>query len=134
MEVAIKGLNELQKQFRQFSREMHNELKKTLRDNVKQVAKEARNNAPVDTGKYRDSITSRVSASGVIAWAFADRKKKEGEKGKGGRGYIGHLLEYGTKRAKARKHFTPALEKVKAGFGKDLEDAVKRVKGIGAFR
>jgi HK97 gp10 family phage protein len=128
----VKGLNELEKQMKRFDNEIHKECKKVLRDSVKQVAKEARANAPKDTGEYKKSIKFKVSRSGLIAWAYAGRK---GENSK--RGYLGHLLEFGTANGqKAQPHFGPALNKAKATFGNELKQGINRVRGTGinAFR
>lgn len=122
--VVVKGLNELSKQLRQFNAEMHAELKSTLAAAAKEVATDAKENAPSDTGEYKKTIKFAVAKSGMIAWAYAGRNV-EGSK----RGYLGHLLEYGTVKTKAQPHFGPALDKVKTNFGHRLEQAVARIRG-----
>jgi HK97 gp10 family phage protein len=128
--VHVKGLKELSKQFDNFNKEMHKELKDTMKEAVKEVAADAKANAPEDTGEYKRSITSRVSKTGLVGWALASRRKMSDDKSVSNRGYLGHLLEYGTVKTKAQPHFGPALDKVKAKFGRMLENAIRRVKGI----
>ena len=122
--VLVKGMRELSRQFAKFNNEMHSELKGVLKQAVKEVAVDAKANAPSDTGAYKQSITFAVSKSGLIAWAYASRKG-EGSK----RGYLGHLLEYGTVKTAAQPHFGPALDKVKTDFGARLERAVRSIRG-----
>ena len=122
--VMVKGLQELNRQFTKFGNDMHRELKGEIKQAIKEVATDAKANAPADTGEYKRSIKFAVAKSGLIAWAYAGRKG-EGSK----RGYLGHLLEYGTVKTKAYPHFGPALDKVKSGFGKRLERAVGRIRG-----
>lgn len=113
--------------------------------------------APVRTGQYRKSINWRVSRSGLVGWVYASRKGKgiirgsrtdthnaedlkyfekanaaRISKGKKPRkrpkkGYIGHLLEYGTKKAKARPHWTPVRNYMVMRFGPMLELAIRTV-------
>ena len=122
--VVVKGLQELSRQFAKFNNEMHSELKGVLQEAIKEVTADAKANAPVDTGAYRQSIKFAVAKSGLIAWSYASRKG-EGVK----RGYLGHLLEYGTVKTRAKPHFGPALDKVKADFGRRLERGIGRIRG-----
>ncbi len=119
----IKGLKGSFAIFDVFSNEVHQACKGVLRDGIKQVAKEAKAAAPVDSREYKRSIKWTVAKSGLIAWAYASRK------GDTKYGYIGHLLEYGTVHAPAKPHWAPAVDRVKAAFGRDLEVAVKSVRG-----
>jgi HK97 gp10 family phage protein len=128
--VHVKGLKELQKQFETFNKEMHQELKSTMKEAVKEVAADAKQNAPEDSGEYKRSITSRVSKTGLVGWALASRRAMKDGQETSNRGYLGHLLEYGTFKNKAQPHFGPALDKVKAKFGRMLENAIRRVKGM----
>jgi len=125
--VIVKGMRELSNQLRAFDKEMHAELKSTLKEAAKEVSVDAKNTLTrpggIDTGAYKQSISFRVSKSGLIAWAYAKRGKETSQ-----HGYIGHLLEYGTKKNKAIPHFGPALDKMKAVFGGRLEKAVSRVR------
>lgn len=123
-DVVVKGLQELGRQFNKFNNEMHSELKGVLRQAVKEVAADAKANAPVDSGQYKNSIKYAVARSGLLGWAYAMRAGKKSK-----RGYLGHLLEYGTVKTAARPHFGPALDKIKAVFGSRLEQAVKRIRG-----
>jgi HK97 gp10 family phage protein len=124
--VIVKGMRELEKQLKQFDKEIHRELKSTLKQTVKEVAADAKANAPTNSGEYKASITSAIARSGLIAWAYASRKNDSK------RGYLGHLLEYGTVKMKARPHFGPALDKAKSAFGARLQAAIKRVRGSNA--
>lgn len=122
--VMVKGMNELSKQLKKFNQEIHSELKGVLHDAIKEVTADAKANAPADTGQYKKTIKFAVAKSGLIAWSYAGRK---GEGGK--RGYLGHLLEYGTVKTAAQPHFGPALDKVKSNFGQRLERGISRVRG-----
>lgn len=106
--------------------------------------------APVRTGKYRKSINWSVSRSGLMGWVYASRKGKGVKRGSRydthnaedlaynakrkrpkkmpKKGYIGHLLEYGTKKAKARPHWTPVRNYMVMRFGPMLEMAIRTVK------
>jgi ribosomal protein S20 len=134
--IAVKGLRELSRQFDQFNRNMHTELKGVVKETIREVAKEAKAAAPVRTGEYKRSIAWAVARSGLIAWAYAQRQKREGA-GRSKMSYIGHLLEYGTKfnprTGKGNRpypHFGPAMAKAKALFGARLEAAVGRIRGV----
>lgn len=141
----------------QFHRKVEAALKKTLQQACNDMAMAVKAIAPVRTGKYRKSVNWRVSRSGLIGWVYASRKGKgvkrgsrsdthnaedleyfdkmnaaRVKKGKKARkrpikGYIGHLLEYGTKRAKAKPHWTPVREYMILKFGPLLEMAIRSV-------
>lgn len=113
--------------FDQFNRNVHTELKAVLKDAVREIAREAKKNAPHKSGEYRKSIGWSISRSGLIAWAHASRSRDKKDRHKVS--YIGHLLEYGTVKMKARPHFGPAVARVKALFGGRLEAAISRVRG-----
>lgn len=132
--VVVKGLKQLQKQFEQFDKDMHANLKDALKGKIQTVSKEAKEalykGHGVETEEYKRSISWRVSKTGLIAWAYASRRKMNDDKSVSNKGYIGHLLEYGTVKTAAIPHFGPAMDRARATFGADLENAVRKVRGI----
>ena len=121
--VVVKGLQELSRQFDRVLKEVDGGCKKFMRKVTKQVAADAKAMAPVDTGEYRKSIKWTMAKNGLYGWAYA------GKKGDTKRGYLGHLLEYGTFKNKARPHFLPALDKAKKDFEPELKAVIAAVKG-----
>lgn len=121
--VVVKGLQELSKQFDRVLKEVDGGCKKFMRKVTKQVAADAKAMAPVDTGEYRKSIKWTMAKNGLYGWAYA------GKKGDTKRGYLGHLLEYGTVKNKAIPHFLPALDKAKKDFEPELKAVIAAVKG-----
>lgn len=135
--VVVRGLQELSKQFDRVVKEVDGGCKKFMRKVTREVAAGAKRAAPVGRGSiffneetgqdevahYRDSIKWTMSRNGLYGWAYA------GKKGKTKRGYLGHLLEYGTVKTKAYPHFGPALDRVKAQFEPGLKAVIAAVKG-----
>lgn len=126
--VVVKGMKELEKSLKEFDNMIHKECRELLRDTIKQVAAEAKMNAPVDSGAYRDSIKAAISRRGLVGWAYAQRNAEAAR-----RGYLGHLLEYGTTKTPAQPHFGPALDKAKITFGMKLKAAVAKVQPRGVL-
>lgn len=123
MSVIVKGLQELSRQFNRVLKEVDAGCKKAMRKITKEVADDARDAAPVSTGEYKKSIRHKMARNGLYGWAYA------GKKGKTKRGYLGHLLEYGTIKMKARPHFLPALDKAKRKFEPELKSVIASVRG-----
>ena len=121
--VVVKGLQELSRQFNRVVKEVDGGCKKFMRRVVKQVSDNAKAAAPVDSGEYRKSIKWTMAKNGLYGWAYA------GKKGESKRGYLGHLLEYGTVRTRAIPHFMPALDKARIAFEPALKAAIASVKG-----
>lgn len=121
--VVVKGLQELSRQFDRVLKEVDGGCKKAMRKITRQVAADAKAAAPVDSGEYRKSIKYTMSKNGLFGWAYA------GKKGDSKRGYLGHLLEFGTVKNKAIPHFLPALDKAKKDFEPELKAVIAAVKG-----
>lgn len=121
--VVVKGLQQLSRNFNRLSQEVNGQCKKVMRRLVKKVADNAKAAAPVDSGDYRRSIKYSMSKNGLFGWAYA------GKKGDSKRGYLGHLLEYGTVKTRAIPHFLPALDKARAAFESEIKSAIAQVKG-----
>lgn len=121
--VVVKGMQKLSKEFDRVLKEVDGGCKKFMRKVTKQVAADAKAMAPIDTGEYRKSIKYTMAKNGLFGWAYADKK------GDTKRGYLGHLLEYGTVKNKAIPHFLPALDKAKAEFEPGLKSVIAAVKG-----
>ncbi len=126
--VVVRGIKALDKSMQEFDKMVHDECRETLKTTIKQVAADAKANAPKDTGSYRNSIKAAMSRRGLIGWAYA---AKDAEASK--RGYLGHLLEYGTVKTPAQPHFGPALDKARMTFGAQLRAAMQRVQPKGGF-
>lgn len=102
---------------RQFLRWKNQEVFREFRALTKRVAEtaaaKARELAPTRTGQYKKTIQGKLYKT-LVAWVGATRK------GKGNHGYLGGLLEYGTKAA-PRHHATKEYPHLK----KALEYAVR---------
>jgi len=125
--VVIKGFKELSWQFDRVIKEVDSGSKKAMRKLVRQVAADAKAAAPVGQyvggGEYRKSIKWTMAKNGLFGWAYADKK------GDTKRGYLGHLLEYGTVKNRAIPHFLPALAKAKKDFESEIKAVIAAVKG-----
>lgn len=121
--VVVKGLQELSRQFNRVVKEVDGGCKKFMRKVVKQVSDNAKAAAPVDSGEYRKSIKWTMAKNGLYGWAYA------GKKGESKRGYLGHLLEFGTVKMAAIPHFLPALDKAKTEFEPGLKAVIAAIKG-----
>lgn len=125
--VVVKGLQELSRQFDRVVKEVDGGCKKFMRRVVKQVSDNAKAAAPVGQypggGEYRKSIKWTMAKNGLYGWAYA------GKKGESKRGYLGHLLEFGTVKMAAIPHFLPALDKAKTEFEPGLKAVIAAVKG-----
>ena len=100
-----------------------------MRDVTVQVAAEAVQNSPVETGNNRRSITAEVSGMGIVAGESGERVVDE-DKIQGAvystSGYGGYL-ETGTQHTPARPYFGPARDRF---FTQDnLGRAIKRHMG-----
>lgn len=125
--VVVKGLQELSRQFDRVVKEVDGGCKKFMRRVVKQVSDNARAAAPVDSGEYRKSIKWTMAKNGLYGWAYAGKKGDSKRNSK--RGYLGHLLEFGTVKMAAIPHFFPALNKAKTEFEPGLKAVIAAVKG-----
>ncbi len=63
---TIKGLEKLLKDLDKFPKEIEAKLEGVLEDNARQVERSAKRNAPVDTGKLRQSIIA--AKNGELSW------------------------------------------------------------------
>ncbi len=100
-----------------------------MRDVTVQVAEEAVQNSPVETGNNRRSITAEVSGMGVVAGEGGERIVDENEiQGAvySTSGYGGYL-ETGTQHIVARPYFGPARDRFFTEH--NLGQAIKRHMG-----
>jgi hypothetical protein len=58
--VGIEGGKELAEKFKKISREVSNDLEQALVTGALRVERDAKKNAPVDTGRLRSSISHRL--------------------------------------------------------------------------
>ena len=85
-------------------------MKPSLRAAVIPIRKEAKRRAPRVTGGLRKAIKSGVNKAGTQAAVFVSRKKVFERKGrKYIPGNIAHIVEFGSKRSKAKPYMLPSL-------------------------
>ena len=89
-------------------------IKQGLKDSVTDIAKDAIQGSPVDTGHNRRSIKFEVGPGGEVA-------KKEGEGAIYSTSGYGGFLETGTVKMGARPYFKPALDKNAKNLPKNIK-------------
>ena len=137
--VVVKGVDDVIRGLDSFHNKVDRALTNTLKEAVQEISLAVKAIAPVDTGRYRASINWRVSKSGLIGWIYASRRgkgairgsrrdPKSDSRGKNVNGYIGHFLEYGTRKAPPKHHWEPVRNYMIMRFGTRLEIAIKGVR------
>lgn len=137
--VVVKGVDDVIRGLDSFHNKVDRALTNTLKVAAQEISIAVKAIAPVATGRYRDSIRWRVSRSGLIAWIYASRRgkgairgsnrdPKADSRGRNVNGYIGHFLEYGTRRASPRHHWEPVRNYMIVQFGPRLEIAIRGVR------
>jgi len=107
--VSIDGLNEVKKSLSVLPLKIQ---KNILTSGIRAVAstfqKEAKRNVPVDSGDLRRSIkvAKRRTKDGSTKFSVGISSKKYNV-------YYGHMIEFGTKKAKAEPFMRPAYEQNK---------------------
>ena len=159
--VSTSGFRDLEKALAELPKATaRNVLKRTLVKAGEPIAEKARELAPVDKGRLRDSIVvsariknkvgnAEFSAAmraglGQAAAVQAMRDARRGANGsfaevyvgpEAGRGFYGHLVEFGTSRTAAQPFMRPAwdaeqrsaLEIIKSELGNQIIAAARRI-------
>lgn len=127
-------LSQLMKAIKEMPKESQKEIKKAVKDSALMVERDAKINAPVDTGTLRNSISHRIIESDDTIVAEVGASVKYGkfqEYGTGQRGKSGGIptpsdYEYGSSKGiPAQPFLGPALAKNKAAIQKKIERAIK---------
>ena len=117
IEIKVAGMADLQKAFKELPRELH---AKALRPAVNAAAavvrKQARSNAPVDTGVLRKAIyqtrsrseSSAVQETAIVGVRFGRKYRRRGQDA-----WYWKFLEFGTIKLPARPFLRPAFESTK---------------------
>jgi HK97 gp10 family phage protein len=133
--MKVTGIEEVKKMFGDVSpRVARNLVRQTVQKIASNIAKDAKENAPVDSGNLKSAIKAARTKS------HPDRpisvvKVTEGRKAKGDAFYW-HFVEYGTKFSLAKPFIAPAKKRAEASmsetfraeFGKKFEKHLARAK------
>jgi len=116
MRGVLKGNKELIAILKKIPKEMQKDVEAVLEANAQEIESEAKRNAPVDTGKLKQSIKSvkiekltftiRANDTGLAPYA--------------------PFVEFGTRFQKAQPYLYPAFFKGRNQFINDLEDLMDR--------
>lgn len=123
--VTVEGLDFVQEQLEGFlPREAEAILRRTVTKIAANVRDDIRKNAPKLTGVLRRAIRSRRergSKGEVMASVYIT-------KGKGSKAdaFYWHMVEFGTRTARARPFIGPAVERARAGYKAALQSEVGR--------
>lgn len=113
VKVEIRGGKELAKKFRNMGRQTQDRVDQILLKAGFMIERDAKNNTPVDTGRLRSSVSTRLVA--------ANRKSVE----------VGTNVKYarfvhdGTSKVPARPFLTSAMEKNKIKILRLFKDVIK---------
>lgn len=118
--VGIEGGKELAEKFKKISREVSNDLEQALVTGALRVERDAKKNAPVDTGRLRSSISSRL---------FDDEDGNPVAE-IGTNTVYAVAVEYGTTKQSAQPFLLPAYLGNKQKILKDIANAIKKGCGL----
>ncbi len=118
--IGIEGGKELAAKFRQISGEAKTEIEQALVKGALRVERDAKINAPVDTGRLRSSITHRLIDAG------SDNPVTE----VGTSVSYAVPVEFGTTRQPAKPYLLPSYNQNKDKILKDLAAAFKKGCGL----
>lgn len=93
---------------------VNDEIKRVVTETADRVVTESKKIVPVDTGRLRDSIHSKVMDEGFTAHVIADTP------------YAAYV-EFGTSRMSAQPYLTPSLELVKPFYIEELKRAIEKL-------
>lgn len=100
------NIDQVQSQLRRSAQEAIEKAKRELQMTALEVEREAKLNAPVDTGMLRASITNEEVDDGYEVFTNVE---------------YAQFIEYGTSRQAARPFLTPALDVATKGLKQRLE-------------
>lgn len=118
--VGIEGGKELAAKFQSISRRVNNEVEQALIIGALRVERAAKQNAPVDTGRLRGSITHRLIDTGKNQVAAEVGTNVE----------YAVMVEFGTSKQAAKPYLFPAYLANKEKILKDLAKAFKKGSGL----
>jgi HK97 gp10 family phage protein len=133
MKIEIAGAQEIIKALEQLAPKVEKKiLRQAIRKGLKPLLDEAKDQAPVDTGDLRKSLTIRVAKSqkrGTIALEVRPNERKYD-----GRFYYPAIVEYGRKKARPMEP-NPFMAKAFEGKAEEAKDvALREIKrGIDAL-
>lgn len=118
IDIEVKGLKELQRKAEQMVSDLHGApILDAMRDSVLIIDRGAKQNAPVDTGRLRASITPGVSSAGDDVEGVV-----------GTNVYYAPFQEFGTRRGlKGKRYMQRAFESNQDWIIKRFERAVNQV-------
>lgn len=118
--AGIEGGKELAARLKQTSRQATNEIEQALVTSGLRVERDAKINAPVDTGRLRSSITSRL----------IDNEDNNPVVEVGTSVSYAPIIELGSSKAPAQPFLFPAYNGNKQKILKELANALKRGTGL----
>lgn len=117
--AGIEGGRELADKFQKIGRDIENEIEQALLIGALRVERDAKINAPVDTGRLRNSVSSRLidTDTGPVAEVGTNVT-------------YAAAVEYGTSKAVAKPFLFPAYNNNKSKILKELAKAFRRGVGL----
>lgn len=121
IDIEVKGLKELQRKAEQMVKDLHGApILDAMRDSLLVIERGAKQNAPVDTGRLRASITPVITSSGEDVEGVV-----------GTNVYYAPFQEFGTKRGlKGKRYmqraFEDNLDKIKKRFERAVNEVVEK--------
>jgi HK97 gp10 family phage protein len=118
--VGIEGGRELAEKFKAIGKQVYTEQEQGVLQAAMIVERDAKINAPVDTGRLRSSITSRIAENDGTTIAAEVGTNVQ----------YAQAVEFGTSRKAARPFMLPAFENNKQKILKQLAKAMKNGCGL----
>lgn len=119
--TKISGIPEMTKAFDTLAEDMQDLIIGALDDSAELVARDARADAPVDTGRGKASIRTET---GLTKYGKPYGSVVCGE----GDAYHMNFIEYGTAKMKAQPFMRPAADKNRDKIVVKVKDAIKKAK------
>jgi len=116
--AGIEGGKELAKKFNEISKDVENDIEQALLESALMVERDAKKNAPVDTGRLRASISSRLVEESGTPYAEVGTNVS-----------YAIIQEFGSSKQPAQPFLYPAYAENKQKILKKLAKAFK--KGVG---
>jgi HK97 gp10 family phage protein len=112
--VKITGTERLARNMKVLTAEIKARVEAAITDQAENVATTARENCPVRTGALKRSIRVEVGDGGMFAAVKAGGMEAP----------HAHLIEFGTRKMRARPYMVPALEQNKDAITRAIDDAI----------
>lgn len=117
--IGINGGKELAEKFKKISKDVENELEQALMTGGLRVERDAKIKVPVDTGRLRSSIATRLTAEGDSRYVEVGTNVK-----------YAPYVEYGTSKQPAQPFLYPAFAENKQKIFNDIAKAFKKGCGL----